>query len=98
MVKKVVSLALAVVIGFGFGIGAGIDASADTSLATAYINDKVKIEVNGKRFVPVDNGEKMDILIYNNRIYLPLRSLGEAIDADIDWDQEKQTAVVKTHW
>lgn len=63
---------------------------------TAYVDPKVNIVINSAKFVPYDSdsGQQMDILIYNNRTYLPVRSIGEALDTKIGWDDKTKTVYI----
>lgn len=56
------------------------------------------LEYKGEILVEV-NGEKINLIsdpvIENSRVLFPIRSIGEAMGADVKWDKEKQEAVIK---
>lgn len=56
------------------------------------------LEYKGEILVEV-NGEKINLIsdpvIENSRVLFPIRSIGEAMGADVKWDKEKQEAIVK---
>lgn len=68
-----------------------------TKSVNAYVNPKITININGAKFTPFDiaTGEPMDILIYNGRTYLPVRSLAEATNSKIAWDEKTQTVYIQ---
>lgn len=85
------------ILGFLCGIGTGILAQAPTKEITAYINDALMLKVNGEKFqVYDDNGSEYKPILYNNRAYLPIRALGEAIGAEVDWDESAQAVDIIT--
>jgi hypothetical protein len=51
----------------------------------AYINNKPMI---------MEHGVKAEIS--SNRLYIPFRVLGKALDVDVDWNEETKTATFKT--
>ena len=59
---------------------------------TAWIRNDYRIEYNGKeQTLP----EGYDILVYQDRTYLPLRYIGAIVGAEIEWDSETHTAFIR---
>lgn len=62
----------------------------------AYAGDGYQnIEVYFKRIHVALNGQSAELakdsILYNGSIYVPLRSMGEMLDAQVSWDDENQT-------
>lgn len=75
----------------------GTAVNADTILKeiSAFTNQGVKIVVDDEEFVAKDEqGNKLDPITYNDRTYLPLRAIGEALGKDVNWDNDTQTVVI----
>ncbi|HAG04875.1 MAG TPA: hypothetical protein DCG28_05470 [Lachnospiraceae bacterium] len=53
------------------------------------IFDKIKLEVNGNKL-------NKETLLYNGITYVPIRSVAEALGADVEYDNEKNTAKITT--
>jgi hypothetical protein len=71
-------------------VPASIFAASNIEKIEAYINNDVKIEIDGKPFV-----SEFPILVYEKRTYLPLRTVGEDImGKSVDWDSETQTVLM----
>lgn len=77
----------------GFIVGAlifipiSIFATSNIEKIEAYINNDVKIKIDGEPFV-----SEYPVLIYKGRTYLPLRPVGEDLmGKKVDWDNETQT-------
>jgi Tol biopolymer transport system component len=83
--------------GLVVGLIAGSCASAFAADGIQYIkasiNDTFKFEVNGEAKALDDEYE---LLVYNNRSYLPVRGIGEMLGADIDWDDASKTIKIDT--
>lgn len=92
MKKKLLLLALTI----SLLAGTWSIAFAAGKAVTAYVDPQVNIIINSAKFVPydLDSGKQMDILIYNNRTYLPVRSIGEALDAKVGWDDKTRTVYI----
>lgn len=60
----------------------------------AFLNTGVNVVVNGKVFEAVDpaNGTKYVPITYQDRTYLPLRAVAEAVGLQVTWDPNTQTA------
>jgi len=64
---------------------------------SAFLDDEIKIAINGKNNLLInEDGSQMSPIIYNNRTYLPLRSLAKFIGIDIGWDENEHTVKVTT--
>ena len=62
---------------------------------TAYINNNLKLKVNGENFIPTDeDGTALTPILYNDRTYLPVRALGNALDTYVDWEESTQTVII----
>lgn len=52
----------------------------------------VTIVANGKEIIPKDvNGKILEPFIYNEEIYIPIRTVGEAFNKEVNWDEETST-------
>ncbi len=90
--KKVVTAGLA-----GFVLGTTLTVSAGTWIQ-AYRNDEIKIALNGKvqTFRDATTNEIEVPITYNNRTYLPLRSLATLVGLNVDYDANTKTAILET--
>lgn len=62
---------------------------------TAYINNELKFTVNGESFHPKDeNSKSISPIVYDNRTYLPVRAISEAVGLDVDYDESTNTIVI----
>ncbi|MGN1318219.1 MAG: copper amine oxidase N-terminal domain-containing protein [Lachnospirales bacterium] len=80
-------------------MGYSVDWNGDTKTATLTSEDKntVITLTNGENSFFVNDKEiTPDVAqqIINGRFMLPLRAVGEAVDADINWDSETKTAEI----
>jgi hypothetical protein len=73
--------------------------AAGTQSVTAFVNPKVSIMINGAKYTPYDTttGQVSEILIYKDRTYLPVRSIGEALNCKIGWDDNTKTVYVQNN-
>lgn len=91
--KSILAIVLVLVIVCSMGIGAM--AGGVINKVTAYTNANVDITLNGESFVPKDaDGNAVPIIIYNDRTYLPVRALGEAVGMNVDWKGETETVIL----
>ncbi|MCZ8516142.1 stalk domain-containing protein [Paenibacillus filicis] len=77
-----------------FSIGAISAVAAETNLKEikAYINNSLKIKVDGKQFVPTDSeGNQLNPIVYEGNSYLPVRSLSQALNVSVNYDQSTST-------
>jgi hypothetical protein len=70
--------------------GAGVWADGAIEKVEAYLRKDLTIKVNGE----IMNLSDKPPIIYNDNSYLPIRALGEALDADIVWEDSTQTIFV----
>jgi hypothetical protein len=58
----------------------------------AYLNNEIKIMLNGKLFEPkLADGTKVVPITYNGTTYLPLRAISEAVGLETSWDGNTKT-------
>jgi GH24 family phage-related lysozyme (muramidase) len=84
-------LAAGLVVGLIAGSCASAFAADGIQYIKASINDTFKFEVNGEAKALDDEYE---LLVYNNRSYLPVRGIGEMLGADIDWNDDTKTIII----
>ncbi len=91
-IKKVVTASLA-----GVVLGTTLTVSAGTWIQ-AYRNDSIKVSLNGQTQIFKDEltGETQYPLTYNNRTYLPLRSLANLLGFNVEYDSATDTAILET--
>lgn len=80
-------------------LGYMVDWDADTKTATLSGKKTVVIQ-SGSTVFTVDGEEvtpEVPQQIIEGRFMLPLRAVGEAIGADVDWDAETKTVIIKEH-
>lgn len=87
----VVSLLTGVILGTTISVSAG-------TFVQAYRNEEIKVTLDGKTQIFVDEktNEIEYPLTYNDRTYLPLRSLSNLLGFEVDYDEETKTAIIKT--
>ena len=71
----------------GLLLGLGVQTFAADSIrhVTASINETFRFVVDGEE---TELPEEYDVLVYNNRTYLPVRAVGDMLGAQIDWNGE----------
>ena len=77
----------------GLLLSLGIQTYAQDALTavTAWLRNDYRIEYNGEeQMLP----KGYDILVYQDRTYLPLRYVGELVGAEIEWNPETHTASI----
>ena len=85
----------------------GCDVGWDDATQTAEIkNDKTAVyvtiesDVLVKKDIETDKNEEIKIdapaMLYKSRTLIPLRAVSEALDAIVDWDSEKECALITT--
>lgn len=92
--KKGIMLILALV--FVLGIFTGTAAEVTVKDVAAQIDYAMKIKLNGQNFNPVDpdNGVALKPIMYNERTYLPVRAIAEALKVAVDWDEATSTVIL----
>lgn len=90
--KRIMATGLA-----GFIIGTTLTVSAATWIQ-AYRNDKMKILLNGETqiFRDATTNEIELPIMYNDRTYLPLRSLATLFGVNVDYDETTDTVILET--
>ncbi|MGF7036060.1 hypothetical protein J2T17_007111 [Paenibacillus mucilaginosus] len=84
--KKLLAICVSGV--FAMGISTGVMAETVLKEVTAYLNSEIKMKINGKPFLPVnEDGQQLSPLIYEGSSYLPVRALGEAFGKSVAWDE-----------
>ena len=80
-------------------LGYTVEWDAETKTATL-TGDKTVVIQSGSTVFTVDGEEvtpEVPQQIIEGRFMLPLRAVGEAIGADVDWDAETKTVIIKEH-
>jgi hypothetical protein len=66
--------------------------SAILEKITAYLDHGIKINLEGKDFIPQDTkGNPVAPINYNGSTYLPLRALSQVVGLDVNWDGDTKT-------
>lgn len=82
--------AIGLVVGMCLMVSVTVFASGTTEKINAFINNSIKIKIDGKEF-----SSDFPILVFDGRTYLPLRTVGEDIlNMVVDWDGETQTVLM----
>ena len=70
-------------------------AASNLQEVKAWINYDLKMKLNGKTFAPTEaDGTSIRPLTYNNRTYLPVSALGNALGVAIGWDDATKTVII----
>lgn len=92
MSKKYRILVLSLV--FIIGMSAGVYAASNLEIK-AMLNNSIKIKVNGDDFTcTAEDGSKLLPITYNNRTYLPVRSIANALSVAIEYDNFDKTIYI----
>lgn len=86
--KKKGILVAGITLGVLLCMGIQTFASDAVKHITASINDTFQFIVNGEK---ADLPEEYEVLIYNNRTYLPVRAVGDMVGTKVDWDDRTKT-------
>ncbi|ANY68440.1 hypothetical protein BBD42_19655 [Paenibacillus sp. BIHB 4019] len=82
--KMVISAA---VLGMVLTGSAGVYAGSNLEQIKAYLNNGLKIELNGSAYTLVDgNGAKQAPITYKGSTYLPVRSIADALNVPVTYD------------
>lgn len=89
--KKILSLLLAAILMVScLCVGAGAELQLESKSIT--VNTGIKINVDGKEFVPVDSdGAAVEVFLYNGTTYLPVRGISNLFGLGIEWDNESKS-------
>ena len=88
-IMKVLSLVLAITL-----LSACLTAGAELKLNSGSINihSGIRIDVDGKEFVPVDSdGIPVEVFLYDGTTYLPVRAISNLFGLGIEWDNETKS-------
>lgn len=93
-IKKSVFVSLLVICSLLFG-SIGVFAASGIESIKAALNHNIKFILDGSSWTPKDpNGNKMSALVYKGSTYVPLRAVSEALDAELDWDNDTSTIII----
>ncbi|WP_458120563.1 stalk domain-containing protein [Paenibacillus sp. Z6-24] len=95
MKKGIASL----LVGSALLIGTGTGALAATNMeeVTAYLNDQIKVEVDGNpATLQTANGKAVTPLTYNGTTYLPIRATAELMGANVVYNAATSTVQLTT--
>ncbi|WP_052723927.1 stalk domain-containing protein [Paenibacillus wulumuqiensis] len=95
MKKGIASL----LVGSALLIGTGTGALAATNMeeVTAYLNDQIKVEVDGNpATLQTANGKAVTPLTYNGTTYLPVRATAELMGANVVYNAATSTVQLTT--
>lgn len=86
-----ISTILVMILCFSMGV-----AGANTlQNITAQVNYALSMKLNNELFNPKDtDGSYLRPIVYNNRTYLPVRALGEALNIAVDYDAATSTVLL----
>lgn len=90
MKKRLQGIVIGIIIGVMIS-GFATFAKNGTETISAWFSN-IKICVNGEYITPTDaNGNAVEPFIVNGTTYLPVRAVGNALDMDVDWDNNTKT-------
>lgn len=91
--KKKWIVMLAVVMLFAFT--AGVVAAPAVQQISASLASDIQFAVKGKAWAPKDaDGSALYPIVYNDRTYLPVRAIGEALGVKVDWNNDTRTVIL----
>lgn len=74
---------------------AGVYASSTLESITASLNHSLNIEISGKAYKPTGpNGESLSPIVYQGTTYLPVRSISEALNTDVNYDSSNNKILI----
>ncbi|WP_340025363.1 stalk domain-containing protein [Paenibacillus sp. FSL K6-1096] len=93
MKRKVTATAAA--LGLTLAVSAGAYAAGGLQQIKAALNNKIGIVVNGQAYTPKDgNGKTLAPITYNGITYLPVRSIGEALNTPVTYDAATSKVII----
>ncbi len=92
---KILSLILVIALFAALpGMAAG---AASLTTETITITGGIKIDVDGKEFVPVDSeNAAVDVFLYKGTTYLPIRGISNLFGLGIEWDDASKSVYLGT--
>lgn len=93
---RVLSVVLAVtILSACLGLTAGAELKLNAGDIT--VNTGIKINVDGKEFVPVDSeGVPVEVFLYEGTTYLPVRGISNLFGLGIEWDDATKSVYLGT--
>lgn len=92
--KKHHWLVTAAVVGMALTGSAGVYAGTNLESIKASLNHSLGIEVNGSAYTPTANGKTLAPISYQGTTYLPVRSIGEALNTSVSFDATNNKVII----
>lgn len=92
--KKKHWLVTAAVVGMALTGSAGVYAGTNLESIKASLNHGLGIQVNGSVYTPTANGKKLAPISYQGTTYLPVRSIGEALNTPVSFDAASNKVII----
>lgn len=78
-----------------FAFTAGVVANPAVQDISAKLAADFKFVVDGESWSPVEaDGSALYPIVYNDRTYLPVRAIGDALGVKVDWDADTRTVIL----
>lgn len=78
-----------------FAFSAGVVAAPVVQQISANLATDIQFTVKGKAWAPKDaDGSALYPIIYNDRTYLPVRAVGDALGVKVDWNNDTRTVIL----
>lgn len=76
------------------GVSAATDANSD-ELITATLAKGMHVQSGGQELIMTDwSGQRLYPIVYNGNTYVPVRPIGNALNAAVGWEEESQTVSI----
>lgn len=92
--KKKNWLVTAAVVGMALTGSAGVYAGTNLESIKASLNHGLGIQVNGSAYTPTANGKTLAPISYQGTTYLPVRSIGEALNTSVSFDAASNKVII----
>lgn len=92
--KKKHWLVTAAVVGMALTGSAGVYAGTNLESIKASLNHGLGIQVNGSAYTPTANGKTLAPISYQGTTYLPVRSIGEALNTPVSFDAASNKVII----
>jgi len=92
--KKKHWLVTAAVVGMALTGSVGVYAGTNLESIKASLNHGLGIQVNGSAYTPTANGKKLAPISYQGTTYLPVRSIGEALNTSVSFDAANNKVII----